>query len=273
MSLTNYNLHTTENYNKYLDETNNNIYISKYIELIHRFLLHSSDNIFIQNTVYHKYVIQRGIETMRNIYHLLLLYTKNLDLVHNHVQKAFCYYVEFIGQIGDEHHSFLQLNSKDATLFVYKKTIFDINQDYRKKMVLTDDEKVILTSIHNITNIFNECIMHVIINNDDLINNGNTNNLILFTISNITTTMKYIFENTCNLNQLQKKMDIFNICSHQLYDKDISYTNIFNILNIIYKKYNSTIHSLHKMSNNIQGERFGKFIHLTPLRIANYILT
>ena len=49
MPLTNLNLYNTENYNKYLDEEQNNIYISKYIELIHRFLLHSSDNIFIQN--------------------------------------------------------------------------------------------------------------------------------------------------------------------------------------------------------------------------------
>jgi|ETNvirenome_6_85_1030632.scaffolds.fasta_scaffold07100_2 hypothetical protein len=272
MSLTNFNLHTTENYNKYLDEENNNIYISKYIELIHRFLLHSSDNIFIQNTTYHKFVIQRGIETVRNIYNMLLLYTKNLDLVHHHVQKAFCYYVEFIGQIGDEHHSFLQLNSKDATLFVYKKSIFDINQDYRKKMVLTNDEKTVLMSIHDITYKFNECIMHIIINNDDLIDNGNINNLILFTISNITKTMAYLFENSSNLEQLKERMDIFNICIHTLYEKSISYTNIFNILNIVFKKYNSNIHSIHQMSNKIQGDEFSNFVNLTPLRIANYIL-
>ena len=272
MPLTNLNLYNTENYNKYLDEEQNNIYISKYIELIHRFLLHSSDNIFIQNITYHKFVIQRGIETIRNIYNILLLYTKNLDLVHHHIQKAYCYYVEFIGQIGDENHSFLQLNSKDATLFVYKKTIFDINQDYKKKMILTTEEEKIFMHIHDITYMFNECIMHIITNNDNLINNGNINNLILFTISNITKTMEYLFENSNNLIQLKEKFKIFNIFTNRLYSSNISYVNIFNVLNIIFKKYNSSIHSINNMSNNIQHDNFQSVIHLTPLRIANYIL-
>tara|TARA_B100000902_G_scaffold272817_1_gene258734 strand:- start:2185 stop:2874 length:690 start_codon:yes stop_codon:yes gene_type:complete len=60
------------------------------------------------------------------------LYTKNLDLTVYHCQKSFYYYIEFIGQIGDSNHQFLQLNSKDAALFVLKKTIFEINEDYRK---------------------------------------------------------------------------------------------------------------------------------------------
>ena len=42
--------------------------------------------------------------------------------------------------MGEDSHSFLQLNSKDAILFVYKKTIFDINNDYRKNYKLTEQE-------------------------------------------------------------------------------------------------------------------------------------
>jgi hypothetical protein len=34
-------------------------------------------------------------------------------------------------QMNDESHSFLQLTIKDAILFVYKKTIYDINDEYR----------------------------------------------------------------------------------------------------------------------------------------------
>ena len=57
------------------------------------------------------------------------MYTKNIELTMFHSKKALYYYIEFIGQISDVsvHHSYLQLNSKDATLFVYKKTIYDIN--------------------------------------------------------------------------------------------------------------------------------------------------
>ena len=68
------------------------------------------------------------------------MYTKNLELTVHHCKKAFLYYVEFIGQIGDDNHTFLQLNSKDATLFVYKKTIFDINNEYKKKVTYTLNE-------------------------------------------------------------------------------------------------------------------------------------
>ena len=63
------------------------------------------------------------------------MYTKNLDLTVYHCKKAYLFYVEFIGQIGDDNNSYLQLNSKDATLFVYKKTIFEINNEYRKQFV------------------------------------------------------------------------------------------------------------------------------------------
>ena len=74
----------------------------------------------------------KGIETISSVFKILLLYTKNLPLTIFHCQKSFYYYIEFIGQIGDSNHQFLQLNSKDATLFVFKKTVFEINSDHRK---------------------------------------------------------------------------------------------------------------------------------------------
>ena len=50
------------------------------------------------------------------------MYTeKNLSLTLYHCKKSFLYYVEFISQIGDEGNSYLQLNTKDAILFIYKK--------------------------------------------------------------------------------------------------------------------------------------------------------
>ena len=64
--------------------------------------------------------------TLKHIFNTLLLYTKNLNLTVYHCKKAYLFYVEFITQIGDENHSFLQLNSKDAVIFLYKKTIFEI---------------------------------------------------------------------------------------------------------------------------------------------------
>ena len=39
-----------------------------------------------------------------------------------------------MGQIGEDSHTYLQLNSKDAALFVYKKTIFELDNEYRKEV-------------------------------------------------------------------------------------------------------------------------------------------
>ena len=90
---------------------------------------------------------------------MLLLYTKNLELVNYHCQKSYYYYVEFIGQIGDDNHSFLQLNSKDATLFVYKKTIFEINNDFKKMFDSPSGSQLqLIENVRSLTNIYN-CII------------------------------------------------------------------------------------------------------------------
>ena len=70
---------------------------------------------------------------LKNVMNVLFLYTRNTELIYKHLNKSFLYYIEFIEQIGEEGNSFLQLSSKDAMLFVYKKTIFDINIEYKKR--------------------------------------------------------------------------------------------------------------------------------------------
>ena len=87
----------------------------------------------MRNIQYYKYVVSQGMATLGHVFLTLYLYTNNIELTIFHCQKAIYYYIEFIGQIGDDHHSFLQLNSKDAMLFVYKKTIFEIDNAYRKE--------------------------------------------------------------------------------------------------------------------------------------------
>jgi len=123
-----------ENYNISFQDNFSTIF-TKYLVIISEFLKHGLDNIYIQNPEYYIYVLKQGIITLTHVFKILLIYTKNLDMVYHNCQKAYIYYIEFIGQIGDDNHSFLQLNSKDASLFVYKKTIFEINNDTRKEYV------------------------------------------------------------------------------------------------------------------------------------------
>ena len=124
-------LSNSDNYKKILDISNSEIF-NNYTSLINEYSNFFIDNTFIQKQNYFNYVYLKGIETISSVFKILLLYTKNLPLTIFHCQKSFYYYIEFIGQIGDSNHQFLQLNSKDATLFVFKKTVFEINSDHRK---------------------------------------------------------------------------------------------------------------------------------------------
>ena len=83
-----------------------------------------------------------------------MFYTKNIDLTIYHCKKGYLYYSEFISQIGEDSHSYLKLNSKDATLFVYKKTIYDINNNYKKTYIINENEKKIFSLINNVVDIY-----------------------------------------------------------------------------------------------------------------------
>ena len=143
--MSNFSLHNIENYKSEYSHTSAEIF-SKYVGIINEFFSHCLDTVYLRNLNYYKYILFKGVETLTHVFKVLLLYTKNLNLTYIHSQKSLYYYVEFICQIGDDNHSFLQLNTKDASLFVYKKTIFDINNEYRKEFASVQDSCDITTN-------------------------------------------------------------------------------------------------------------------------------
>jgi hypothetical protein len=157
-----YNIANIKNFHSSFNKENIKDVKDKYAILISEFLLCTVENIIVQNEKYFMFVLQRGLETIKHCFKMIYMYTRNLDLTIYHCKKAFCYYVEFIGQIGDDNHTYLQLNSKDATLFVYKKTIFEIDNDYRKKFEMTDVDRLYMKVITNIIDIFHEIILTMI---------------------------------------------------------------------------------------------------------------
>jgi hypothetical protein len=127
----NYSLINTNNYKKKLEE-NTAIILDKYVKIIIEYLKYILENHKIKNSSYKKFILIRGLETISHVFHFILYYTNNLEISNFHSQKAIYFYVEFIQQTSSEENSFLQLNSGDAVMYVYKKTIFDINNEYRK---------------------------------------------------------------------------------------------------------------------------------------------
>ena len=126
----NYSLHNLENYKKNIDNDISEITEKYYILLLeyYKFII---ENIKTKNANLTKFIIIRGLDTITNVFNNILYYTKNINMTYFHCQKSFYFYVEFVGQISEDEKMFLQLTSRDATTYVYKKTIFEINNNYK----------------------------------------------------------------------------------------------------------------------------------------------
>ena len=128
----NYSLQNNENFKKELDcdiiDITENL--SELLLNYYKFIIGSTK---LKNLKNLRFIIIRGLDTILNVFNLILFYTKNLDITYFHCQKAFYLYVEFIEQISEDENIFLQLSSRDATTYVYKKTIYEISNEFKKK--------------------------------------------------------------------------------------------------------------------------------------------
>ena len=159
-----YNLETIDNYRATYEKNEKEMF-ANYMRIVAEFCGQAEESITVKNLEYFKYVVIRGLETITHVYRMLLLYTKNTELSFFNCKKALYYYLEFIGQIGDEGHEFLKLTSTDAALFVYKKTIFAINQGYRKEYSEkngAEDQNIITDNLFTMTEIFLSGMKNVI---------------------------------------------------------------------------------------------------------------
>ena len=115
-----------EVYYEKLEEECLNIYIEK-IQRIIQDLLTEKNNYDI---VY----IQHGINTIMHVMLNIFINTKNIDISVYYGKLAITYYVEFLNQINTNNvNTFISLTLKDAILFVYKKTLFNLNSQYIKR--------------------------------------------------------------------------------------------------------------------------------------------
>ena len=119
-------------FNKELNQSVPEI-MEKYVSLVVEYTTFIRDKNNILYKKHYPYILARGLDTITHVFIMILFYTKNIELTYYHSQKSFYYYVEFIEQILDVQHTFLHLSSRDASIFVYKKTIYEINQDHRKE--------------------------------------------------------------------------------------------------------------------------------------------
>jgi len=250
----NYSLQNNENYRKDFNCNINEI-IEKYSELIIEYFKFIMENIKIKNNSLSKFIIIRGLDTITNVFLNILYCTKNVDLTYFHSQKSYYFYVEFVGQISEDEKTFLQLTSRDATIYVYKKTVFDINNELKKLNENSSDEfKEKMNIIKSYIFLFQLCMLKIIQSNN-------------IDVSYIATLYK-LCEKFINLNNKSKVFLLENII-YKLYSKINSVNKFFEINHLLTKKFLKNQDIFIDIEKKMNSEEFDtrleepndKFIH------------
>lgn len=250
-----YILQNLENYNKQLIYNYKDIFI-KYIEMMNNYLILCIQNIEIQNEIYKKYVIQKGAEIIEHIFNFLLFYTLNPDLSYYHSEQGFIYYIEFIRQMNiNGEHSSLPLNTKDALLFVLKKTIFEINKEYRDINVITPEDMTYLNSIKCLTIIY-KSLLCIYINEFKMNPDKNINAYELKSLTNIMNNIicnefvddneVFLFQN--HLNIVEYFMNYINM------NERLSLYNKLNTIELFVKKMNKQPISIQLLQTKLYND-------------------
>jgi len=222
---TNFSLHNIENYKK---EFINDIcdVTNKYSQVLieyYRFIL---ENLKVKNGSFARFIILRGIDTITNVFLNIFLYTKNIDITYFHCQKSFYFYVEFVGQITEDEKMFLQLTSRDASIYVYRKTIFEINNDFRKinetSSALSIEKMDIVNNYINLYKIY----INKIIDN----NNIKPCNMYIDIFQKISEKLNYCLANKNKIKELER-------VTEKLYNNINNIDLFYNITELIVKKF------------------------------------
>jgi hypothetical protein len=256
----NFSLQNLDNYRKNIDNTTSEI-TEKYYMLIAEYFKFITENIKVKNSNFAKFIITRGLDTITNVFNSIFYYTKNIDLTYFHCQKSFYFYVEFVGQISEDEKMFLQLSSRDATLYVYKKTIFEINNECKntcESSKLINDQIAIINSYINIY----KTMVYKIIQSD---RNNINNNLYIETFEKICKKINKTNLNNENVVLLNDIMDKFYFIT----DDNIDY--FFDIVEEFTKKLKQS--HLKKCEKKLCLEELLIKLNDTPEKFISWFLS
>lgn len=124
-------LSNPENYYNHLSVNVNDILLQQ-LNILEEYIKNMND-LFHINNKNKLYIIIKGIETIFHIYQQILYYTNNHKLAYYYSHKSIYLYKEYNSQINDDTNSFLNLTTRDAIIYIYKKTIFEIKPNLLKK--------------------------------------------------------------------------------------------------------------------------------------------
>ena len=250
----NYSLHNSENYKSALDCDVSEV-VKLYSSLIVEYFKFITENIKIRNTGLAKFIIIRGLDTITHVFVHILSTTKNISLTYFHCQKSFYFYVEFVGQISEDDKVFLQLTSRDATTYVYKKTIFDLNMEFKKPPTNEVEFRSKLETISAYVNLYQTYLLKVI-------------HAKKMELSNL----DYLTKLPEKLNHLPK-IKVLEGIVERLYHKIADIDAFFEANALLLKKVVKTPTLLCNAEKNIKADVFDEKITETPDKFVAWFLS
>lgn len=263
-----YNLLDTKNYKQHIDDSINEI-ISIFILLVKEYI-----TLFFKKGIKNEYIFISGLNAIIHIFNITFYYTKNLKLACYYTQQGYHVYLDFINELNNVNISFLNLKTKDAIMFVYKKTIFCICNEYKKNINIktfnTIDENKLLENLNKIINIYKLIIDHF-----------SKNILTYYTeeeqINNFCDYLTKLNTLICSKKKDEKIFELLiyflhMICNRSENNGEIENINLFFInidlfLNNITKKKNYDQQLILKIKKNIDNIRIDKYINIDNILI------
>jgi len=170
------------------------------------------------------FYILKGFDMLITIFSIMMYQTKNMEIAFYKCQKASHLYIEYIEQISDEQNIYLNLTSRDALLYVYKQTIFDVF-DLKKTCDVreTENHHIMFESIYAHTNVYKK-ILEIYLKSLDAHTSSH------MTLQQIKTLYENVHMHEMNtLDVLDKLLDVF-------YSSEVDAQTFFDIFKIILKK-------------------------------------
>lgn len=254
----NYSLHNSENYKKELDCEITDI-VEKISQLFIDYLKFITENIKLKKSNLSRFIIIRGLDTITNVFNYILLYTKNIDLAYFHCQKAFYFYIEFVGQISEDEKMFLQLSSRDATTYVYKKTIFEINHDIKKNNEeISHHTRVKLNIINIYIELYKTLLLKIINHDFTNITNLEKIELIYKKLNNLT-----------DISTLKNLNDIIELLFYRIENSEY----FFDVCILLIKKFIKKQQQINNCLDKFISEDFNDRLNDTSEKFVAWFMT
>lgn len=253
----NYSLHNSDNFKKDLD-CDIGFVVEKLSQLFIDYFKFIVENIKLRQTNFSKFIIIRGLDTIVHIFNYILFYTKNIDVTYFHCQKAFYFYVEFVGQISEDEKMFLQLSSKDATTYVYKKTIYEISNDCKKMNEnVSEYTRLKFDIINSYVDLYKSLLLHLI--NNDFNNVAYANSL------------EYLYAKLNKINDKSLIAKLNNIVDKLYYCMN-DVDKFYNVVGLLVKKMTKKPDVLENKTNKFLSDEFKEKLQDTPDKFVSWFI-